>query len=49
MIEATTVLADTAAEHQSNDTGAVGQVGVVPVVDSGADDDRTLAFGNFSG
>ncbi len=47
MVEAATVFTDTAAQHQSRDTSAIQQVGVIPVVDTGTDDDRALAFGGF--
>ena len=39
VIEATAVLAHTAAEHQGRDAGPIDQVGVVPVIDSSTDDD----------
>ena len=49
MVEAAAVLADTATEHQGRDAGAVNQVGVIPVVGTGADDDRTFAAGLLGG
>ncbi len=49
VVEAAAVTADTAAEHQRDDPGPVDQVGVIPVIDPGADDDRAFAFGGFGG
>ena len=45
MSQPATVLADAAAEHQRVNAGPVHQIGVVPVVDAGTDQDRALAFG----
>ena len=49
VIEAAAVLADTTAQHQRDDAGPVDQVGMVPVVDPGADNDRTFALGLLGG
>ena len=45
VVEARPVLADAAAEHERRERGAVGEVGVVPVVHAGADDHRAAAAG----
>ena len=49
VIQTTTVLANTATQHQRDDTGTVDQVGVIPVVNAGTDNDRTLAFSLLGG
>jgi hypothetical protein len=45
VVEPAAVLADAAAEHQRHDAGPIGEVGVVPVVDAGPDDDGAFAAG----
>ena len=43
MAPAATVDTERAAEHEHVDGGAVGHVGVVPLVDTGTDDNHALA------
>ena len=47
VLQAAAVPADAAAEHEASMVRPVNQVGVVPVVETGAADDHGAAFGNL--
>ena len=49
VVKPTTVTTNTTAQHQGHGPGAVHQVGVVPVIDAGTDDDHAFALGYVGG